>query len=385
MGNDIRHKRGLRSALNTLKTSNGVKISQLYHLTDENRLTIGTSASTTEDLAKLSEVNSFVLEKGYTVLATSTINIAVASTTPANATDIFSFTLGSAGDYDIFFQVRGATFAPNTTLSLCLRDTNSNFVPDSTILLSFNSSGDQNSCTGFVSLTTTTPNATYKISAFCASGNSTIGNASVLSGTDGVVKVKWNLLNKLVPTLNPTNDQYFKKGSVSAYSPAINSIAPISRVLAAGVITAYPMVISAPLTADQIISEVTAAVAGSAYRVALYSDTGLVYPGSIVPSTDTGAISGVTTVVQPKALAVSLSLAPGLYWVAIAANAAISVRSIPVAGVGTILGQALAGGSTFNNVGFTAPFTFAALPSSFPAGATLLTNLSTPWIALRAV
>lgn len=42
---DIQHKRGTRAALNTLATNNGLKIGQIYLITDEGRLAVATAGN----------------------------------------------------------------------------------------------------------------------------------------------------------------------------------------------------------------------------------------------------------------------------------------------------------------------------------------------------
>lgn len=43
---NIQHKRGTRASLETLKTNNELVVSQIYFITDENRLVIATSTNT---------------------------------------------------------------------------------------------------------------------------------------------------------------------------------------------------------------------------------------------------------------------------------------------------------------------------------------------------
>lgn len=53
----IKIKRGTRSQLTTAAGSNGLKQGELYLVTDENRLAVGLSASTSESFAKQSEAS----------------------------------------------------------------------------------------------------------------------------------------------------------------------------------------------------------------------------------------------------------------------------------------------------------------------------------------
>lgn len=51
----VLNKRGTRSNLNTLATANGLNAGEVYLITDENRIAIGTSINTYETYAKQSE------------------------------------------------------------------------------------------------------------------------------------------------------------------------------------------------------------------------------------------------------------------------------------------------------------------------------------------
>lgn len=53
---DVQHKRGTRSALDTLAGTNGLLPGQVYLITDEDRLAVALSASAYETFAKVSEV-----------------------------------------------------------------------------------------------------------------------------------------------------------------------------------------------------------------------------------------------------------------------------------------------------------------------------------------
>jgi hypothetical protein len=51
----ILNKRGTRANLNTLASANGLSAGEVYLITDENRIAMGTSTSTYESYAKESE------------------------------------------------------------------------------------------------------------------------------------------------------------------------------------------------------------------------------------------------------------------------------------------------------------------------------------------
>ena len=133
-------------------------------------------------------------------------------------------------------------------------------------------------------------------------------------------------------------------------------------------------------TADRIAFEVTTAFAANA-RVGLYaskSDTNA-YPGALL--VDGGSISTSTTGV--KSATISTSLADRLCWAVIVASSASPVfRSglqstfAPLLGLPSTMGTAL-------QAVLSVAFTFAALPSTFPASATVNASSDIPIIAVR--
>jgi hypothetical protein len=51
----VQHKRGTRAQVNAAATANGLKVGEVYLITDEARLAVGTSVNSYQDFAKLSE------------------------------------------------------------------------------------------------------------------------------------------------------------------------------------------------------------------------------------------------------------------------------------------------------------------------------------------
>ena len=68
----ILNKRGTRANLNTLAIANGLSAGEVYLITDENRIAMGTSANTYESYAKESEAGG---GGGTTVLAFANFDI----------------------------------------------------------------------------------------------------------------------------------------------------------------------------------------------------------------------------------------------------------------------------------------------------------------------
>jgi hypothetical protein len=138
--------------------------------------------------------------------------------------------------------------------------------------------------------------------------------------------------------------------------------------LAANTLRAYYVKISSTITITEINSEVTTNVASTKYRMGIYTDNGSHYPDQLVAGSDAGEYDSATTGNKPSAT-VSITLTPGIYWIAHNTNGAPTLR-----------------GCTFgwlNNLGFpntafatqsvnrvSVALTYGALPSTFTGGGT---------------
>lgn len=54
----LRIKRGLRSALTSLQSATGILVGELYYISDEQRIAVGTSTSATSSMATKAEVDA---------------------------------------------------------------------------------------------------------------------------------------------------------------------------------------------------------------------------------------------------------------------------------------------------------------------------------------
>jgi len=133
---------------------------------------------------------------------------------------------------------------------------------------------------------------------------------------------------------------------------------------AANSLNAHPLVVARGVTLDTIAIKVTTA-AGTLARLGIYNDDGNLYPSSLV--LDAGTVSTTTTGV--KTITISQSLAKGLYWLAILANGAVYITAVAQADIIPILGveSGLYGPGTEYYIAYT----YGALPTTFPASATL--------------
>ena len=150
-----------------------------------------------------------------------------------------------------------------------------------------------------------------------------------------------------------------------------------SGAMPANILRAMPLPVPMSRTLDRIAINVATASAGL-LRLGIYRDSN-VYPSSLV--LDAGTVD--TETIGVKALTISQALTPGLYWVVLVHDGTPAVTAplhfmslLNVLGVGSAL---------FGNagVGWTVSFTYAALPASFPTGATPITAVPVPAIFVR--
>lgn len=165
----------------------------------------------------------------------------------------------------------------------------------------------------------------------------------------------------------------------------------------ASTLYAYPIFIPNAVTLDTLSLSVGTGQTGGKGRAALYYDNGLGYPGAIVPGTDTGDLAATATAVVAKT-AIATYLQPGIYWVAsifaadstmpsvIGTTATYPNSLVNLLGSDTaahalaVSGQAATGiskgSSTYPVTSMTVSF------PTFPAGAALVLNATTPVLAL---
>jgi hypothetical protein len=149
--------------------------------------------------------------------------------------------------------------------------------------------------------------------------------------------------------------------------------------LEANKIYAMPVPVPVGLRIDRIAINVTGAVAGGLARLGVAKDLNG-RPDKI--AYDAGEISVATT--GNKKISGTKRLWPGLNWLLVASNAAITIRCFTPAGLLNLMGF---DASLPNNprFGWSAPWTYgAAFPNRFPASPTLLTAAPLPTIWVRS-
>ncbi len=178
----------------------------------------------------------------------------------------------------------------------------------------------------------------------------------------------------------------------------VNGASSLSRYQVAGLVNCTVLTTGAPsagnlralpFTApakggivDQLAFNVTTLLAGNA-RIGLYRNLspGNLYPGDLVAGTDTGAIATGTAGV--KTASVNVSLIPGeLYWLAHLSDVAATLRCLALANMHPMHGLDSALG-TAPGFGITRAFAFAALPTPFGAGGSVISAVPIPALAYR--
>lgn len=158
--------------------------------------------------------------------------------------------------------------------------------------------------------------------------------------------------------------------------PFVLSCYSISQAtMTANTIYAVPFLAARDMTVDRIAINVITADTGNSARMGIYRDGNNLYPGELL--LDAGEVSVGTTGV--KAITIDQSLMKGLYWLAIVSDGTPNVRVLTNAV--TILGM----NSTHANhqTGWSAAFTYAALPDPFTAGGSLELDHTKFCIGLR--
>ncbi|HEX8693389.1 MAG TPA: hypothetical protein VF746_13275 [Longimicrobium sp.] len=155
-----------------------------------------------------------------------------------------------------------------------------------------------------------------------------------------------------------------------SYSPGLSS-----ANVSANTLRAAPFYVPVRTAFDRIACEVATFAASSVVRLGVYADGGDGKPGALL--FEAGTVDSTSNGV--KAITISQTLDPGVYWLAAQPEGAtVGLRNF------TALGAFLARNATFGTTthnGYSVASAAGSLPSSFGAGS--LTN-ATPVVALRA-
>ncbi|MCK6470879.1 MAG: hypothetical protein L6R28_03955 [Planctomycetes bacterium] len=129
----------------------------------------------------------------------------------------------------------------------------------------------------------------------------------------------------------------------------------------ADILTATPLVIPKEVTLDQIGIRVATPGTATLSRLGIYADDGNVYPGALL--LDAGTVDVSTA--GFKALDISLSLSPGLYWLATLHNGGVTLKvSTPANQVNVMGHDPVVASQAFSRIDAAMPF--GSLPDPFP-------------------
>lgn len=137
--------------------------------------------------------------------------------------------------------------------------------------------------------------------------------------------------------------------------------------ITANTLFAHPIFIRQSTAFDRIaINVTTAGVLGSLARVGIYNSNASNYPSTLVLDAGTVAVDSTGT----KTIIINQTLAIGVYWLVIVSDGAPVITGHTGAGASSFLGISDPA-TAVNNLSYQVAFTFAALPATFTAGATL--------------
>jgi hypothetical protein len=132
--------------------------------------------------------------------------------------------------------------------------------------------------------------------------------------------------------------------------------------IAANYLYAWAFYVPTSTTFDRIGTYISTAATGSA-RLGIYADNGAIYPGSLV--LDAGTVDTGTT--GSKEITISVTLSPGLYWLALVSNASPAVGGITYTYCFAPMGHLNSYYEGANS--YSVSYTYGTLPTTFPTGA----------------
>ena len=172
------------------------------------------------------------------------------------------------------------------------------------------------------------------------------------------------------------------------HGTAITSLASSTSIAVVTTLRAYPFIVNDDITIDQIKTEISTAgnPTGTLCRIGIYRDNGNTYPQSLVTGSDVGTFDS-TAAVKTNTFASPIKLNKGLYWFAEACATAATTqptfRGVPVGAIPSVLGYTSTMTATQAGTGWSVAFTFAAFPTSYPSGGTVIIAGVAPMILVR--
>ena len=163
-------------------------------------------------------------------------------------------------------------------------------------------------------------------------------------------------------------------GAAWWYIPGNIPTAASTKSLTANYLWFYPWIPSNPYTINELGIEVTTLVAGGSIRAGLYNADTNWMPTTLVR--DFGVFSSASIGVKTLSTA-ALTIAPGRYMACLVASATAVIRVAKTLIVPQGMGLGTALGANLLTFEFFAPFTYAVLPGSGPAWASISYGVDT--------
>jgi hypothetical protein len=170
---------------------------------------------------------------------------------------------------------------------------------------------------------------------------------------------------------------------------AANQLSPGTATQVANTLRAFPWEVKRNATIATLRSEVSTLLAATSYRLALYADSAAPnnsYPGALIAGTDAALYDASTAGVKPGVLASAISVTAGtIVWVAINCNGAFTARALLPGAIPSVLGMPAAMNNISTLTCWSIAQAFGAMPATFPAGATVTSNISAPYVIMQTV
>lgn len=189
---------------------------------------------------------------------------------------------------------------------------------------------------------------------------------------------------RVFKNLDTSWDAFYMKGSTTAwYGNTMSALAPTTQISVVTTLRASPWILSHTITIDKIQAEISTAAnpTSTTCRIGIYRDNGQVYPQALVTGSDVGTFT-TTAAVKTNTFASPITLQEGLYWMAYTCGTAATTqptwRALSAGSIPPVLGAVSTMGANNFGTAYTVAFTFAAMPATFPAGATILTGATFP-------
>jgi hypothetical protein len=152
----------------------------------------------------------------------------------------------------------------------------------------------------------------------------------------------------------------------------------------ANFIYATPLMITTPMTLnDMAINVTTAGAGGTLARLGVYKDKNN-YPAELVVEAGEVATSNANTF-QSVALGTAQRLQPGLYWLTAAFSGTPTIRYVANTTFAGLLGVDSTAGTTNAGIDWVHAFTYGALPSTFPTSSPAIGSAAQPAIYVRFI